>query len=259
VIAEGATGEAATYRLDWRDGLALVRLTCGKANALNPRSLAAIERALDEAASGGARGLVLTGYERFFSAGLDLVTLYGLERDAMDGFMAWFDAVMLRVFAFPRPVVAAVGGHAVAGGAVLALACDARVMSVGAGWFGLNEIRLGVPFPASALEIVRHAVPAGWVAQVLYEGELHDPREALARGLVTDLVDGDAVEAARQTCARLAAAPAGAFEAIKLALKGSAVERARVTLGPLRRAFVDAWYAPEARRRIDEARARLGG
>ena len=76
-----------------------------------------IERALDEAAGGGARGVVLTGYERFFSAGLDLVTLYGLERDAMDGFMARFDAVMLRVFAFPRPVVAAIGGHAVAGGA----------------------------------------------------------------------------------------------------------------------------------------------
>src|SRR5574342_21971 len=71
-----------------------VRLTCGKANALKPRSLAAIERALDEAAGGEARGLVLTGYDRFFSAGLDLVTLYGLERDAMDAFMAWFDAVM---------------------------------------------------------------------------------------------------------------------------------------------------------------------
>ena len=112
------------YRLEWRDGLALVRLTCGKANALNPRSLAAIERALDEAAGGGARGLVLTGYERFFSAGLDLVTLYGFERAAMDQFMARFDAVMLRVFAFPRPVVAAVGGHAVAGGGILALACD---------------------------------------------------------------------------------------------------------------------------------------
>jgi enoyl-CoA hydratase len=258
-VAEGTAGEAAAYRLDWRDGLALVRLTCGKANALNPRSLAAIEHALDEVAGGGARGLVLTGYERFFSAGLDLVTLYGLERDAMEGFMAWFDSVMLRVFSFPRPVVAAVGGHAVAGGAVLALACDARVMSAGAGRFGLNEIRLGVPFPASALEIVRHAVPAGWVERVLYEGELFDPWEALARGLVTDVVNGDVVEAAHQICARLAAAPAGAFETIKTALKGPAVERARATLGPLRRAFVDAWYAPEARRRIGEVRVRLGG
>ena len=65
----------------------------------------------------------------------------------MDAFMRRFDAVMLRVFAFPRPVVAAIGGHAVAGGAILALACDARVMGAGAGRFGLNEVRLGVPFP----------------------------------------------------------------------------------------------------------------
>ena len=166
---------------------------------------------------------------------------------------------MLRVFAFPRPVVAAVGGHAVAGGGILALACDLRVMGAAAGRFGLNEIRLGVPFPASALEIVRHAVPAGSVERVLYGGELFDPRDALARGLVTDLVDGDVVEAAHRMCARLAAEPTGAFEVIKAALKGPAVERARVTLDPLRRAFVDAWYAPDGRRLIGEARARLGG
>jgi enoyl-CoA hydratase len=258
-MREATGGEAAPYRLEWRDGVAVIRLACGKANALNPRSLAAIDRALDEAAAGGARGLVLTGYDRFFSAGLDLVTLYGLERDVMDAFMERFDAVMLRVFAFPRPVVAAIGGHAVAGGAVLALACDARVMGTSGGRFGLNEIRLGVPFPASALEIARYAIPAVAVERALCEGELLAPREALARGLVTALADGDVVEAAHGTCARLATAPAGALETIKAALKGPAVERARTTLAPLRRAFVDAWYAPEARRRIGEARERLGG
>jgi enoyl-CoA hydratase len=258
-MPDGTGAEATPYRVEWRDGIAVIRLTSGKANALNPRSLAAIERGFDEAAGRDARGIVLTGYERFFSAGLDLVTLCDFPRDDMDGFMAWFDAVMLRVFACPRPVVAALGGHAVAGGAVLALACDARVMGAGAGKFGLNEIRLGVPFPASALEIIRHAVPAGWVEEVLYGGELFDPPAALARGLVTAVVDGDVVEAARQACVRLAAQPAIAFATIKSGLKGPAVERAHATLGPLRRAFVDAWYAPEARRRIGEARVRLGG
>jgi len=252
-------GETAPYRVAWDDGLAEIHLVCGKANALNPRSLSAIERALDEAEGGGARGVILTGYDRFFSAGLDLVRLYGLERDAMDGFMAWFDSVMLRVFAFPRPVVAAVAGHAVAGGGILALACDARVMGASAGRFGLNEIRLGVPFPASALEIARHAVPAGSVVEVLCEGELFEPGAALARGLVTEVVDGDVLAAARRTCVRLAAAPTDAFATIKMALKGSAVERARATRESLRRAFVDAWYAPEARRRIGEARMRMGG
>jgi enoyl-CoA hydratase len=257
-MARGA-GSDAPYRLEWREGLAVVHLTCGKANALNPRAVAAIERALDEARAGDARGLVLTGYDRFFSAGLDLVALFGLERGAMDEFMTRFDAVMLRVFAYPRPVVAAVSGHAVAGGGILALACDARVMGAAAGRFGLNEIRLGVPFPASALEIVRYAVAARSVEEVLYGGELFDPGSALERGLVTEVVDGDVLGAARRTCGRLAAAPANAFESVKAGLKGAAVERARATLEPLRRAFVDAWYAPEARRRIGEARVRLGG
>src|SRR4029453_7417366 len=133
-MPEGTGGEATPYRVEGRDGGAVIRLTRGKANALNPRSLAAIERGLDEAAGGGARGIVLTGYERFFSAGLDLVTLYELPRDDMDEFMARFDAVMLRVFAFPRPAVAALGGHAVAGGAVLGLAWGGG--GVGAGGAG---------------------------------------------------------------------------------------------------------------------------
>ena len=156
-------------------------------------------------------------------------------------------------------MVAALDGHAVAGGGVLALACDARVMGAGAGRFGLNEIRLGVPFPASALEIVRHSVPARSVEAVLYGGELFDPRARTGRGSLTEVVDGDVIEAARSDAA-IGSPPRrpSAFESIKAALKAPAVERARATLEPLRRAFVDAWYAPEARRRIGEARVRLG-
>ena len=90
-------------------------------------------------------------------------------------------------------------------------------------------------------------------------GSRFEPGAALTRGLVTGVVDGDVVAAAHQACLRLAAQPVGAFAAIKSGLKGPAMDRARATLGPLRRAFVDAWYAPAARRRIGEARARLGG
>src|SRR5262249_44723026 len=144
------------YEITRRDGLAEIRLACGKANALNPRSLAALAGALAEARQSDAAGVVLTGYDGFFSAGLDLVQSYALEPAAMDAFMRGFDHVMLEVFAFPAPVVAAVNGHAVAGGCILALACDARVTVERSIAIGLNEIRLGVPFPASALEIARY-------------------------------------------------------------------------------------------------------
>ena len=158
------------YRLRWDDGIVEIRWTCGKANAMNGRSLAALKRALDDAEAADARGVVLTGYDRFFSAGLDLVTLYDLEPRAMDAFMIDFDRLMLRAFAFSRPLITAVGGHAVAGGCVLALAGDVRVMTADGARMGLNEIRLGVPFPAPALEIVRHAVSPTFVEAVLLRG-----------------------------------------------------------------------------------------
>ena len=248
----------APYRIAWHDGIAEVRLECGKANALNPRSLAAIARAFEEATRGRARGIVLTGYERYFSAGLDLVGLYELDRPQMDAFVAEFDRVMLQVFAFPRPVVAAVNGHAVAGGCILALACDARLMAEGDVRIGLNEIRLGLPFPAAALEIARRAIPPESLDGVLYGGPLYTPEEALSRGLVDGLDAADVVVEARVFCERLADLPGRAFETIKASLKAPAIRRAEETLDELRGAFVEAWFSPDARRLIGEARARLG-
>ena len=245
------------YRIEWRDGVAEISLNCGKANALNPRSLVAISRALDEAGGRNARGVILTGYDRFFSAGLDLVGLYDLDRPTMDAFIREFDRVMLQIFAFPRPVVAAINGHAVAGGCILALACDARLMPDHGGQIGLNEIRLGLPFPASALEIARHCLPMEFVDSILYGGQLYTPLEAMSRGLVDGLTSGDVMEEARAICRRLAEQPPAAFAAIKTWLKRPAVHRANEALDELRKAFVDAWFSADARRLIGEARARL--
>ncbi len=100
-------------------------------------------------------------------------------------------------------------------------------------------------------------MPARAVEEVLYGGELFDPRAALERGLVTEVVDGDVWRRRGGRAPGSRRAPTNAFESIKTALKAPAVERAQATLAPLRRAFVDAWYAPEARRRIGEARVRL--
>jgi enoyl-CoA hydratase len=244
------------YEISRRDGLAEIRLACGKANALNPRSLDALASAFGEARRSDAPGVVLTGYDGFFSAGLDLVALYGLDPAAMDVFMQAFDRVMLEVFVFPRPVVAALNGHAVAGGCILALACDARVAVAGPIKIGLNEVRLGVPFPSSALEIARHGLPARSLEEVLYGGELYSPAEAQSRGLV-DRVTDEALAEARALCARLAGQPRGAFAAIKAALKAPALARARESLDDLRRTFVEAWYAPDGRERIGAARAAL--
>ena len=250
------------YRIEWRDGIAEISLACGKANALNPQSLAALSQAFDQAGEtgtrgAGARGVILTGYDRFFSAGFDLVSLYDLNRSKMSAFAREFDRVMLQVFAFPRPTVAAINGYAVAGGCILALACDARLMPDHVGQIGLNEIRLGLPFPASALEIARHCLPMEFVDSILYGGQLYAPLEAMSRGLVDGLTPCDVMQEARAVCRRLAEQPPAAFEAIKTSLKRPAIHRANDTLDELRKAFVEAWFSPDGRRLVGEARARL--
>jgi enoyl-CoA hydratase len=245
------------YAVIRHGGTAEIRLSCGRANALNPRSLAVLAAAFDEVAAGDARGIVLTGYDGFFSAGLDLVELYDLDPSTMDGFVTDFDRLMLRVFAEPRPVVAAINGHAIAGGCILALACDVRVLAAGDARVGLNEIRLGLPFPASALAIARHAVPTEHLQTILYGGQLYQPADALARGLVDGIESGEVTAAARVVCEQLAERPAGAFATIKAGLKGPAIRRAGEAQGALRAAFVEAWFAPDGRRLIGEARTRL--
>jgi enoyl-CoA hydratase len=237
--------------------VAVIRLNAGRANALNLESLSAISAAFDEVEQAGARGLVLTGYDRFFSSGLDLVALWDLDRPAMDLFIRDFDRVMLRVFAFPRPVVAAVNGYAVAGGTVLALACDARLMKDEEAKIGLNEIRLGLPFPASAMEIVRHTLSIEYIDSILYGGQLYTPMEAMARGLVDGLTAGDVLDETRAVCRRLAEQSVRAYAAIKASLKGPAIRRAQESLDDQRQTFLDAWFSPDGRRLIGEARSRL--
>jgi enoyl-CoA hydratase len=247
----------APFRIVRHGAIAEVHLECGKANALNPRALDALAAALEQVDRGDAGGVVLTGYDRFFSAGLDLVGLYPLDRAAMEAFVARFDRVMLDVFAFPRPVVAAINGHAVAGGCILALACDARLMAAGPGRIGLNEIRLGLPFPAAALEIARRAIPAASLDTALYGGQLYTPDEALERGLVDGLAAADVVVEARSFCERLAELPAAAFRTIKASLQAPALGQAEAARDDLRRAFVDAWFSADGRRLVGEACARL--
>jgi enoyl-CoA hydratase len=141
--------------------VAVLRMNAGKANAIGPAFLQQLGAQLD--ALGDARALVITGYQAFFSAGLDLPALLALDQDQMSAFIASFGASMLRVFELPLPVVAAVNGHAVAGGCVLAVQCDHRMMADTNGRIGLKEVALGIGLPPVVVETLRSQVrPRPW-------------------------------------------------------------------------------------------------
>ena len=247
---------AEPYMVEEADGVAVVRLQTGRANAINPAFLEAANAALEKATGAGA--VVLTGYDRYFCAGLDLVTLSDFSRGQMLAFMGQFDRLGLRLFTWPRPVVAAINGHAIAGGCALALACDVRIMARGEFRMGLNEIELGLPLPISALEVARASIPQAHLDTLLYGGQLYGPDEMNDKGIVDGLANPETVLSdSLEVAQHLAAKPSAAFAQIKASLRGPFAERIEAAIRGATDRFTDAWFHPDARARIAEARRAL--
>ncbi|MFI6642781.1 enoyl-CoA hydratase/isomerase family protein [Streptomyces sp. NPDC050504] len=203
------------------DGTAVLTLDHGPVNALDLELLSAFPKALDAVAD--ARAVVLTGSGRTFSAGVDLKRIVEGGAPYVAEFLPVLSRALLALFDHPKPVVAAVNGHALAGGCVLAAACDVRLMSEGT--IGLAELAAGLPFPTVPLEIVRHAVGHAADAMVLGAGRL-DPAGAAAIGLVHETVEpGRLLAAALVRADGLCAAPADVYALAKRQLHRPARER----------------------------------
>lgn len=226
----------------------VVRLEHGRANALDGALLAVLGGHLDRAEA-EARPLVLTGSGRFFSAGLDLVGLPE-SREEMGEFVDAFEGLLLRLFAFPLPVVAAVNGHAVAGGAILAAAADVRIGAEGDYRVGVSEVSLGVVFPAAAFEIVRAAVPPQRRPEVLLRGRLTGPAEAVGNGFLHELAPPESLlGAATERAEELGGRPREAFAHTKRELRSDALRAAAVRRPETRELFLDSWFSEAAKER----------
>ncbi len=199
------------------DPLDIVIEAPGK-NALGSDIMNSLRRRI---ADGAGRPLLLTGAGDAFSAGLNLKEVASLDADGMRDFLLTLEALIQDLFAYPGPTVAAVNGHAIAGGAVLALCCDHIVATTNPRVrIGLNEVALGLRFPPTVLQVVSHRLPRRHHAQVLLGAALHAPADALRLGLVDQLAD-DPVAVARQHLAALAAHPPDAYAATKADLHGA--------------------------------------
>src|SRR5437016_8277180 len=146
---------AGMLRLERQAPLAILTLDRPPANALNRDFFVELCAVLPSLAAADVRAVVVTGTGRFFSAGLDLPEILSYRGAEASAFMARFDDGFTGLFALEKPVVAAVNGHAIAGGAVLAATADFRLAAEGEGRIGVTEIQVGVPFPAAAPEPIR--------------------------------------------------------------------------------------------------------
>lgn len=226
-------------------GATLVRLAHGKANALDLEFLRDARRTLIALEAEG-RPLVLTGTGAIFGAGVDLKRLTDGGAGYVREFMPALSDTLLTLFRFPLPVVAAINGHAIAGGAVIAFACDRRILARGRSRLGVPELQVGVPFPTVPLEIVRATLPSPALEDAVIHGALWNPDEALAKGAVDELVDAEALMARARECAeRLGAIPRSAYRLTKLQLRGPTIERIERVRAQWDAAVNAAWESEE--------------
>ena len=207
-------------------GVAVVRLAHGKVNALDLELLQAITAVFRELDGSGHRAIVLTGSGRAFSAGVDLWRIVDGGPDYVRAFLPALSEAFLAVFRTGKPVVAAVNGHAIAGGAIFACACDRRLMDDSGGQFGVTELRVGVPFPPVPLEILGYALGERPARDAVLGADTVPPRDAYRHGYVDELVSvEDIVVAAVDTARRLAAIPADTYRFAKAQLHQPVEER----------------------------------
>lgn len=213
-----------TITLDVQREIAVLRIDHGPANTLDTRSCRELVRRLEEAQD--ARAVVLTGTGDIFCAGVDLKRIHDGGPAYVSEFLPELSDALLAVFGFPRPVIGALNGHAIAGGAVLAAACDHRVLARGSGRIGVTELLVGLPFPLAALEILRCAYGSTPLPWLTYSGETYAGDEALQRGLVDELAaPGETLERATAIATRLGGLSAEAFAHTKAQIRQPFHER----------------------------------
>ncbi|MDX1610753.1 MAG: enoyl-CoA hydratase/isomerase family protein [Candidatus Thermoplasmatota archaeon] len=238
---------------DAGQGVTLLRMDDEKVNAIGPEFVQGFPNALKRAAEEGG-ALVLTGNAHAFSAGLDLQTLPGLDLEELRDFFLGFNASLEALLAHPEPVVAAVDGPAMAGGAILALASDLRIAGPTAS-MGVVEVRVAVPFPPPVLTLVRERLPAHEQGPAILEGKVRQGDDLVARGWVHERHEA-AVARAVERAGTLAQYDAPTVQATKRALNADLVE-AVARFGDQVDAYLEHFQAPGALEAIQEGFARM--
>ena len=243
----------ATVRAEDREaGVRLLTLDRPPANAITPQLLNDLTEALDAAREEeSVRAIVLTGEGRFFSAGLDLrggidfaaaITPGG----AADPFAALRDC-LLTFLRFPKPTVAMLNGHAIAGGLILVLACDYRLGLDGEYRIGLNEVEIGASFPRAASEIVRLHLTHQQASELLLGAALYPAQQAVRLGVVDELIPADAFGATvLRRAARLGGFPRDAYAHTKAALVAEGVARIQADTPEEAMLTTAVWTTPES-------------
>ena len=237
-----------------------LKLARPPANALSPELLNELQSQIASAPGDGARALVLSGAEGIFTGGLDVPLLLELDRDELVGGLELFFGAMGALASSEIPVAAAITGHSPAGGAVLALFCDWRVMAEGSYVIGLNEVRIGIPVPLIVAEALTRAVGRRQAEILCQTGRLLAPAEALEIGLVDQLAPVDAVvSAAVEWCSELTKLPPHALRGTRQTVRRDLIEIVERSRALDVEALAREWFRPEVQGPLHRLAEQLKG
>lgn len=233
------------FEITRQDAVTVLSMRHGKANVMDVELCEGLAAKVRELSAGPAGAIVLVGQGKIFSAGVDLLRIVDGGVAYVQRFLPALSDLFNAVFESPRPIVAAVNGAAIAGGCVLACAADQRVLAAGAR-VGVPELKVGVPFPTSALEVMRFTVAHRHLPGVLYGAGTYADDEALQRGLADEVVAPEAVLDRAVTVARsLAALPAAAYALTKRQLRDASYRRIREDGPGYDREALAQWASPD--------------
>ncbi len=232
--------------------VAKLTLRHGKVNAIDSEFCSELMATIDRLAGDShVDGVLLRGQTHVFSAGIDLKRWLAEDEGYVRPFLEKLDLLFRKVFEFPKPIVAEVSGHAVAGGCMLAAACDYRVIAPEAS-IGIPELRIGVPLPMMAIEIMRFVARPQSFQDVVNRGAMFAGMDAVQAGLASELAERDRMEGrAMEVLGELIHVPPATYEFTKRQCRSVAVKNAQENWQRLGDRFWHIWLAPETRAAID--------
>ena len=236
------------------EDVAVLKMGGERKNPINPELVSDLSSAVEEVKeSEEVRGVVLTSEdERFFSIGLDVPKLINEEREKFREFIKSFNLLCLEIFTLPKPVVAAINGHATAGGCILALCCDYRFMAEGKSLIGLNEVKLGLSVPYLPQRILQQ-IGLRVARDVVFGGEFYTPEKALEMGIIDAVFPKERLmDEAIKKAKDLGKHPSKAFAAVKENATAKIKEECLTILEKDVDTFVDLWFSEEAQKRLRE-------
>jgi len=222
-------------------GIRTLKLAHGKVSAIDIELGEALVNEMQDALDPSVKAVILTGSGSSFSAGVDLFRVLKDGPEYGRRFLPVLDNFLRAALTLPKPMIAAINGHAIAGGCILAATCDHRIMSEGTARIGIPELAVGVPFPALPIQIMSARLADGPLRDLVYSGRTVLIDEAKALGLIDEKCpSGMLMDRAMEVADRLMAIPAGAFALTKQAFYTPILERTRQLAG-MNALVVDAW------------------